>query len=258
MFLKILLFILSNIGSACTLQTIRPLQWQTICWNGELIYVYYLPPYPLSTTPISRIKLSQYLYKKLAAIPPVPTNTLKNKAYIISPESTFPYSLTKKSREFELWQSMLPFGAAWIWGGSYKNKKGDLFQSLFLMQNGLITERFEKTVLIPFFEAAPLTHLQAVVGAWLFPPLQSHELLFKEGRSHKRLLSVPARPILCCELLCYRGEDKEQGRGLWVFSKETWLSWWLQAVWKWYAVFVSRWSCQPLLWVGHTECFIVC
>jgi len=182
--------------------------------------VYYVPPPQITT----RQALAQAIYKTLHEVPSPPTN----QAYIVMPESTFPYSITPESDELMLWRSALPADTTLIMGGIFLNKDKKK-QALFFISKWPITAIYEKRTAVDFFEAdLCATPAQTpYVGEWqivmcsdLFLPLTAE------------------KPVLCC-------------------VNESWLPYWLQQLWKGYGIWRSRVSGVPLLWVGHTDCFMV-
>jgi hypothetical protein len=182
--------------------------------------LYYVPP-PQVTT---REGLSQAIYQILHTIPSPPTH----QAYIVMPESTFPYSITLESTELIIWRSALPANTTLILGGTFLNQNQKK-QALFLISKWPITTIYEKRTAVDFFETefhANPAQTQ-YVGDWeivvcsdLFLPLTAN------------------KPVLCC-------------------VNETWLPSWLQQLWKGYGVWRSKMSRGALVWVGHTDCFVV-
>ena len=218
------------------IKAIKPKVWDKFL---DEIIIFYLPP---STTNI-RSELVQDIYKELYKIPSPPALL---KAYIVMPESAFPYSLTLESKELFLWQSALPNNTTLVFGGVF-SKGTKKTQALFFINKSLITAPYEKKTCIDYFESPPdQIWLKKLLGRYC--PLKWDTLSCSPLQQPQRdgwhlvlcsdlFLSITSNhPILCC-------------------VNECWLPVWLQSLWQGYAIWRALFIQKPLLWVGHQRCF---
>jgi hypothetical protein len=213
--------------------------------TGEQCLFIYLP----GRAPQSRCVDAQWVYKQLNTLSNAHTKT-QNLLYIVSPESFFPYPLKEGQREWVVWSSILPTQTSWVFGGTFENAAQHNQQVLFSLQKGPIIQRYEKEIVVDWFEGIPQNYLGRVLGHSF-----SGENLFVPGRScmQKGEFGVPARPLLCIEL-CIKPAVKSQ-EGIWLFCNEMWLPDWVRALWKGYGIWYAWRYNIPLVWIGHSECF---
>ncbi|MDQ5940554.1 MAG: hydrolase protein [Candidatus Dependentiae bacterium] len=227
-------------GRSCISGEILPAQWQRCRVGSEVFWFYYLPPETVGT----RLILAQKIYKKLFAVPPAPDDGV---AIIASPESSFPYPIYKDSEEFELWQSALPAGATWIFGGVQK-RGSRVVQTLFYLNSSLITERYEKRNLVDFFEAPPRGLLQkCLVAVFSFKFSE-----FISGKNDGPDRAPNLQPALCSDLFCLNSDEK---RGALLAANEEWLPDFVKLLWQGYGLYWSLTRRRGLVWVGRRGCW---
>jgi len=219
---------------------IPPKKWLVIPIGDVKIACYFLPP-PVD---YSRAALTQKLYKDLYAAP----QASSNESYILSPESTFPFSLPAfGAPEFQLWQSVLPANTTWIMGG-VRSVEGGTTQALYYLQKGLITDVYEKYSLIDLFESPPASFFQrACVRCFSL----GHET-FVPGLQVPQDKGKIFQPALCSDLFSLVPNYTK--RAVLLAVNETWLPPWMKLIWQGYALYWSYRNGMRLLWVGHTEC----
>ena|GEM_PF-5574003 len=230
--------------------SLKPYHYYTITLHGHTYTVLYMPPCKGQT----RTEAAQYLYKNLLKLKSKESGGARNhKLYIVSPESLFPYGLTQNSVEWNLWASLLPKGTQWILGGTFIKNSTEKIQTIFSLENGPIVKRYEKKILVDCFEGAPKNFLCCF--AQLYNTKQSQ--LFTPGASAEEAstLVLPAQPLMCVEFITQPGCNLYNG--VWLFCNETWLPGWMQALWKGYCTMYAWCMRISLIWIGHTECFMV-
>ncbi|MFH1643738.1 MAG: hypothetical protein ABIA74_01020 [bacterium] len=77
-------------------------------------------------------------------------NDYKN-LIVVAPESTFPFPINKNNDQIDFWSNVLPENAQFLLGTQHKRGK-KTYQSVVILNRGLIINFYDKTHLMPFTE----------------------------------------------------------------------------------------------------------
>jgi hypothetical protein len=230
--------------------SLTPYHSYTIALNDHTYTVLYMPPCKGQT----RTETTQQLYKNLLKLQNNERGDVSNRVmYIISPESLFPYGLTQNSVEWDVWASLLPKNTQWIFGGTFIKNSTEKIQAIFSLKNGPIIKRYEKKILVDWFEGIPKNFIGRFAQSCKTEQCQ----VFTQGTrvEESDALVLPAQPLMCVEFITQPVCNRR--KGVWLFCNETWLPEWMQALWKGYCTMHAWCMRTPLIWIGHTECFMV-
>ena len=101
----------------------------------------------------------QIIYHQLANLNLCSYEKEYKRIILVSPETFFPYKLNNHEEIIKLWDNVLPPNAS-IFLGSYREKKisnlkSKIFQTVYLIEQGLIKNFYDKKHRVPFVEKIP-------------------------------------------------------------------------------------------------------
>jgi len=178
----------------------------------------------------TRGELHYRIYMSLHSLPPCP----KERGFVVTPESCFPFEINDKSPEIKSWQQALPDGCVLMLCCTRRADDGHHYQSILCIDKVRITKHYDKINLVEGFETlSPYNPLKLSSSPFLMHlsknsfscgtkesvvfELQDSGEKRKEGR-HKKKGAVCA-PFLCSDIFY---PDKRRGDLALICMKTCW------------------------------------
>lgn len=197
----------------------------------------------------------QEVYNKLQAL------DLKANCVALGPETTYPYLFDKREVELcNLWGSQVPKDAYFLFGAGRsktrrkasqrKASRRKAYQTVYMLSENLIRNRYDKTHKVPFTEKIP---------RWLKKykwRMFKDTMLVCKGKEERlfRVGSLVMQPILCSELFMqpYRKLLRTPAPDILVaFVNDNWFCGYFRELLKLHARLKSICLGLPLIYVGH-------
>lgn len=121
--------------------------------NNKNIKIFYLKP--VEITRKEQVDNPHYygqkIYHGLSDLDLFKYKNKYKKIIIVSPESTFPFAINKHLDQIDFWSNVLP-GNAYVFLGTMRTQESKTYQSISIINKGLIIDFYDKTHLMPFVE----------------------------------------------------------------------------------------------------------